>query len=100
MKQLVIKQENIYKVGDIEYFKFEYHNKVVRDVYIDISKNNKYILEYIANKCEFDYKKLNKKQLAEMIEKSGCLVLGNNNNNHIVITSPYNSDSDTDDENN
>lgn len=30
----------------------------------------------IAEKCELDYKKLNKKQLIEMIENSGCLVLG------------------------
>lgn len=39
MKQLVIKQEDIYKVGDIKYFKFQYDYRVVRDVNTDISKN-------------------------------------------------------------
>ena len=76
MKQLVIKQEDIYKVGDIEYFKFQYDYRVVRDVNTDISKNDKYVLVMIAEKCELDYKKLNKKQLIVMIENSGCLVLG------------------------
>lgn len=99
MRQLVIKQDDIYKVGDIEYFKFHYYNRIFRDVYTDISKNEKYILEMIAKKCELNYKKLNKKQLAEIIEKSGCLVL-DNNNDHIVIASPCNSDLDSDDENN
>lgn len=76
MKQLVIKQEDIYKVADNEYFKFQYDYRIVMDIYVDISKNNKYILEMIAKKCELDYKKLNKKKLVELIENSNCLVLG------------------------
>lgn len=71
MKQLVIKQE------DIEYFKFRYYSgNAVMNVYVDISKNQKYKLDYIAQECELDYKGLSKKQLVEMIKNSGCLVLG------------------------
>lgn len=77
MKQLVIKQEDIYKVGDIEYFKFQYDYRILRDINADLSKNDKYILEMIAEKCELNYKGLHKKQLVELIENSGCLVLGN-----------------------
>lgn len=76
MKQLFIKQEDIYKVDDIEYFKFQYDYRILRDVNTDISKNDKYILEMIAEKCELNYKGLKKKQLIELIEKSCCLVLG------------------------
>ena len=77
MKQLVIKQEDIYKVGGIEYFKFQYDYRILRDINTDISKNNKYILVMIAEKCELNYKGLSKKHLVELIENSGCLVLGN-----------------------
>lgn len=78
MKQLVIKQEYIYKVGNIEYFTFysSYYNRYYRDNNVIISKNDKYILEKIANECELDYKGLKKKQLIELIENSDCLVLG------------------------
>lgn len=76
MNQLVIKQEDIYKVDDNEYFKFTYLCYVQRDVYVELSKNNKYILEMIAQICNLNYKGLGKKQLVELIENSGCLVLG------------------------
>ncbi len=64
---------------DISYFIFfsKYDNMNYRDNNINISKNKKYILEKIAEICELKYKGLNKKQLVELIEKSGCLVLGN-----------------------
>lgn len=58
MKQLVIKQEDICKVGDIEYFKFQYDYRILRDINADLSKNDKYTLEMIAKKCELDYKGL------------------------------------------
>jgi len=78
MKQLVIRQEDVYKVEDIEYFMFRCHQDyIIKDINTDISKNKKYILKRIAYNCELDCKKLNKKQLVDVIEKSGCLVLGN-----------------------
>ena len=77
MKQLIIKQNDIYKVADIEYFQFDYYYLILRDVYVDISKNNKRTLERIATKCELNCKGLRKKELIDLIEKSGCLVLGN-----------------------
>ena len=60
---------------DIEYLKFRYDYRTVRDVYYDIFKNYKYTLEKIAEKCELDYKGFTKKQLVELIEKYGCSVL-------------------------
>ncbi len=75
MKQLILNQNDIYKVENIEYFKFTYNNKNFRDINTNLSKNDKYILEIIAEYCELDYKELSKKNLIKIIEKSNCLVI-------------------------
>ena len=75
MKHLIINQQDIYKRGDVEYFKYQYSNRTVYDNKSDISKNNIYNLKLIAHVCELNYKGLSKNQLAELIENSGCLVL-------------------------
>ena len=77
MKQLVINRTNLYTMGDNEYFSFQYKNSIQRDINVKLEKNNKYILEMIAEICELKWKGLNKKQLFELIEKSGCIVLNN-----------------------
>lgn len=75
MIQLIINNDDIYRIDDTQYFKFQYENAVYRDVNIDISKNNKYILEIIAKKCELNYKGLKKNELVNLILNSNCLVI-------------------------
>ena len=77
MKQLIINKTKIYTIDDTEYFSFQYKNSIQRDINVKLEKNNKYILEMIAEICELKWKGLNKKQLVELIEKSGCIVLNN-----------------------
>jgi len=75
MKQLVINQNDIYKINNIEYFKFTHNNKNLRDINTNLPKNDKYILETIAEHCELDYRGLNKLNLVKLIENSNCLIL-------------------------
>jgi hypothetical protein len=50
-------------------------NCIQRDINVKLEKNQKYILEMIADVCELNYKGLNKKILLTLIINSNCLVL-------------------------
>jgi septum formation topological specificity factor MinE len=78
MKQLIITQNNIYQVGDINYFKFTIGNRTYRDNNCDLSKLNKYILEIICKYCELEYKGLKKSQLIELLNENNCIIMNNN----------------------
>lgn len=79
MKQLIIKNQDIYKVGVNEYFRFKYNDAYLLNFHTDLSKNPKHVIEIIASVCELDYKGLKKKQLVDLIEKSNCVILENEN---------------------
>lgn len=61
VKQLIINQSKIYTIDDNEYFVFKYKNIIQRDVNVKLEKNDKYVLEMIANVCELDRKGSTKK---------------------------------------
>ena len=75
MKQLIIKQNDIYDVGGIKYFKYMNKNYTIRDINCNLENNQKFTLEQIAKYCELEYEKLTKSQLVELILNSNCLVL-------------------------
>ena len=57
MKQLIINQNYIYRVENIQYLKFIYYTNIFfRDINTNLLKNNKYVLEKIAEYCELDHK--------------------------------------------
>ena len=80
--QLIIKYNDIYEVDGIKYFKYQYKNRIYRNINYDLSKNPKYKLEQIANYCQlkFNYKLIKKFELLELISNSNCLKLENNIN--------------------
>lgn len=75
VKQLVINQNDIYQVNEISYFKFQFNNKIYRDVNCLLEKNQKYILEIICKFCELEYNGLTKIQLINLISDSNCLIM-------------------------
>ena len=75
MKQLIIEPNDFYNVDDRKYFKFDYFGTTIRDVYVDIKQNPKYVLQQIAYVCELKcINNLTKNQLVKLIENSNCLI--------------------------
>ncbi len=75
MKQLIISQQDTYQINDITYFKFSYGNVNYRDIYCELEKNNKYLLEIICKFCEVEHKGLKKSQLIDLIVNSNLLII-------------------------
>ena len=81
MRQIIIKQNDIYQINSEKYFKFTIHGQNYRDYNCDLNKNNSYELRLILGFCLPEYKKLNKKlnkkQMVSLILESKCLILEN-----------------------
>jgi hypothetical protein len=75
MKQLIIKCNDIYEVDGIKFFKYTIANCIIRDIYCNLEKNQKYLLEQIARFCDLKFDKISKSELVELILNSNCLVL-------------------------
>ena len=78
MKQLTISKNDIYKIGDDECFKFQYHNSIYRNNFVNLKKNTAHQLHRIAEFCELKHKGINKQNLIKLIEDSNCLLFDEN----------------------
>ncbi len=74
MVSIIIDNTNRYSVDNTQLFYFNFNGANYRDVYCDLHKNNKYILEIIAKKCNLNYKGLKKHEIVDLIVNSGEII--------------------------
>lgn len=80
MRKLIIKNEDVYTIGENKYFKFRCDGRQMRDINCNLEKNNAGVLRSIIYYCNLDIEGNEpKSELVEIILNSKCLTMEKKN---------------------